>query len=59
MAGHGLALANGGSAIVYTYETQGERTGIAGLLADLGQHGVHFRDLQTRESSLEESSSAW
>jgi len=54
LAGHGLALANGGSAIVYTYDTQGERTGIAGLLADLGQHGVHFRDLQTRESSLEE-----
>ncbi len=54
LAGHGLALAEGGTAIVYTYDTQGERTGIAELLADLGRLGVRFGDLQTRQSSLEE-----
>ena len=52
--GHQLSLSGDGRAIIYTYDAHGERTGITDLLADLGQHGVHFRDLQTKESSLEE-----
>jgi ABC-2 type transport system ATP-binding protein len=54
LAGHQLALSEDGSAMVYTYDAQGERTGISALLADLGRVGVRFKDLQTKESSLEE-----
>jgi ABC-2 type transport system ATP-binding protein len=54
LAGHHLALANGGSEMVYTYDTQGPRTGITGLLTDLAQAGIRFKDLDTTQSSLED-----
>jgi ABC-2 type transport system ATP-binding protein len=54
LAAHGLELDPGGSAITYSYDAQGERTGISALLADLGKVGIRFKDLQTKESSLEE-----
>jgi ABC-2 type transport system ATP-binding protein len=54
LAGHNLALAAGGSELVYTYDTQAERTGITALLGDLGQCGIRFNDLHTTQSSLEE-----
>ena len=49
-----LALADNGSALVYTFDTQGEQTGIATLLRRLGDLGVDFRDLHSSESSLED-----
>jgi ABC-2 type transport system ATP-binding protein len=49
-----LTLAGGGRELVYTYDTQGERTGITALLADLGAAGIKFRDLHTTQSSLED-----
>ena len=54
LAAHNLTLANGGSELVYTYDTQGERTGITRLLQDLSHAGIRFKDLQTIESSLED-----
>ena len=54
LASYDLQLADDGSELVYTYHTQGERTGITSLLGDLGKAGIRFRDLETRESSLEE-----
>jgi len=54
LARHNLALASDGHELVYTYDTQGARTGITGLLQDLGQAGVRFRDLHTTQSSLED-----
>jgi len=54
LAAHRLALAADGSELVYTYDTQGERTGITALLADLNRAGVRFRDLNTTQSSLED-----
>ena len=54
LAGHHLALANGGSELVYTYDTQGPRTGITGLLTELAQAGIRFKDLDTTQSSLED-----
>jgi ABC-2 type transport system ATP-binding protein len=39
---------------VYTFDAKGEQPGIPALLQRLGAHGIHFKDLQTRESSLEE-----
>ncbi|WP_269930425.1 ABC transporter ATP-binding protein [Aminobacter sp. HY435] len=54
LASHGLELADDGNELVYTYDTQGERTGITALLKDLNDAGIRFRDLQTKQSSLEE-----
>jgi ABC-2 type transport system ATP-binding protein len=49
-----LQLSADGGELVYTFDTQSEETGIAGLLRRLSEHGIDFKDLQTSESSLEE-----
>src|SRR5690606_11155208 len=49
-----LELSPDGTALTYTYDVQGERTGIATLLRQLADHGVDFKDLHSSESSLEE-----
>jgi ABC-2 type transport system ATP-binding protein len=49
-----LELANGGTDLVYTYDKDGERAGIASLLKDLDDTGIRFRDLQTDQKSLED-----
>ena len=54
LADHQLELADDGSELVYTYDTQGERTGITALLRDLNDAGIRFKDLQTTQSSLED-----
>jgi ABC-2 type transport system ATP-binding protein len=54
LARHNLTLADSGKELVYSYDTQGERTGITALLADLSQAGIRFRDLRTTQSSLED-----
>jgi ABC-2 type transport system ATP-binding protein len=54
LARHGLEIAEGGRALVYSYDTKGERTGITRLLTDLQKEGIVLRDVQTRQSSLEE-----
>jgi len=54
LAGLRLALSADGLQLVYTFDAQGERTGIAGLLRQLAAHGIDFKDLHTTESSLEE-----
>jgi ABC-2 type transport system ATP-binding protein len=54
LAAHRLTLAADGSDLIYTYDTQGERTGITALLRDLNQAGIRFRDLHTTQSSLED-----
>jgi ABC-2 type transport system ATP-binding protein len=54
LAGHALTLANGGADLIFTYDTQAERTGVTTLLSDLNNAGIRFRDLQTEQSSLED-----
>jgi ABC-2 type transport system ATP-binding protein len=54
LAGHNLKLADGGGELVFTYDTQVERTGITALLNDLNHAGIRFRDLHTTQSSLED-----
>ena len=54
LAEYGLELADEGGELVYTYDTQRERTGITRLLRDLSEAGIGFKDLQTSQSSLEE-----
>jgi ABC-2 type transport system ATP-binding protein len=49
-----LETRNGGNELVYTYDTHGEHTGITALLSDLRGAGLHFNDLKTKQSSLEE-----
>ena len=54
LAPYQLELSPEGNSLTYTYDTKGERTGITTLLRDLGEAGIRFRDLQTKQSSLEE-----
>jgi len=49
-----LELAAGGTELIYTFDAQAEQTGIADLIRRLAGHGIDFKDLQTRESSLED-----
>ena len=54
LAGLPLELAEGGHALVYTFDTQREETGIAALLRQLAELGIDFKDLHSSESSLED-----
>ncbi len=49
-----LTLADDGKDLVFTYDTQGERTGVTALLTELNRLDIRLRDLQTTQSSLEE-----
>jgi ABC-2 type transport system ATP-binding protein len=51
---HKLTLSADRRELVYTYDTQGSRTGITSLLDDLSQAGISFKDLHTTQSSLED-----
>jgi ABC-2 type transport system ATP-binding protein len=54
LAGYQLDLSANGNALVYTFDAQRERTGIAALMKQLSELGIDFKDLKTEESSLEE-----
>ena len=54
LAGEPLELIDDGHSLVYTFDTQAERTGIATLLRRLGDLGIGFKDLHSSESSLED-----
>ena len=54
LAGLPLSLTEGGLALVYTFDTQQEETGIAALLKRLAELGIDFKDLHSSESSLED-----
>jgi ABC-2 type transport system ATP-binding protein len=54
LAPYRLELAAGGTELIFTYDTQAERTGITALLAALSEAGIRFKDLRTTQSSLEE-----
>ncbi len=52
--GYTLELSKDGNELVYSFDVQSEQTGIAGLLRQLNEHGIDFKDLHSSESSLEE-----
>ena len=54
LSAYALELSEKGDELIYSYDAQGERTGITALLGDLSQAGVKFRDLSTTQSSLED-----
>ena len=49
-----VALSDDGTQLIYEYDTQAERTGIARLMTALGEQGIVWKDLQTNQSSLED-----
>jgi ABC-2 type transport system ATP-binding protein len=54
LARHRLTLGDSGRALIYTYDTHAERTGITDLLEDVRAAGLRFKDLSTTERSLED-----
>jgi ABC-2 type transport system ATP-binding protein len=54
LAGRQLELSADGNDLIYTFDTQADSTGIAGLLRQLNELGIDFKDLRTEESSLED-----
>ena len=54
LSAYKLELAGHGSELIYTYDAQVDRDGITTLLQDLVAAGIHFRDLHTTQSSLED-----
>jgi len=54
LSAYNLVLASNGSELIYTYDEQGDRTGITALLKDLTEANIRFRDLHTTQSSLED-----
>ncbi|HNR90949.1 MAG TPA: ABC transporter ATP-binding protein [Dokdonella sp.] len=49
-----LALSDDRQSLIYTFDAHAGDAGIASLLARLGEHGIAWKDLATRESSLED-----
>lgn len=54
MADYNLELSEDGMQLTYTFNTQGDRTGITALIDDLKLAEIAFRDLNTTQSSLED-----
>ena len=54
LSGFHLSLSEDGTCLTYEYEGNGEQGRIADLLAALSAAGIHFKDISTRQSSLED-----
>ncbi|HFC92547.1 MAG TPA: ABC transporter ATP-binding protein [Leucothrix mucor] len=54
LASYNLELTNDGAELIYTYSTQGKRTGITMLMKEINAAGLELKDLQTAQSSLED-----
>ena len=52
--GNGLTLEAGGGRLTYDFDADNEQESIAALLTRLGENNIHFKDLSTRQSSLED-----
>lgn len=54
LADYDLKISAEGDALIYTYDTRAERTGITKLLSELTKSGLILRDLHTQQSNLED-----
>ncbi|MEL6807213.1 MAG: ABC transporter ATP-binding protein [Pseudomonadota bacterium] len=54
LSDYDLTLGHDGRALIYSYDTKNERTGITRLLKDVADAGLKLRDVVTRQSSLED-----
>jgi len=50
----GLELSKDGTVLTYSFDVQSAETGIAPLLKSLSELGIDFKDLHSKESSLED-----
>ena len=50
----GLALSADGTELTYTYDTRSEARGIVDFMKHVNDAGIAFKDLRTKQSSLEE-----
>ena len=53
LAKYNLKIGDEQMSLIYTYNLQGEKTGITDLLKDLKDTGLKLRDLKTEQSTLE------
>lgn len=51
---HKLELAADGHELIYTFDSKNDHSGIPDLLKRLSEAGIEIKDLQTKESSLED-----
>lgn len=54
LASYDLEVGANGTSVTYTYDTNGDRTGITTLLIDLQKAGLQMTDMATHQSSLED-----
>ena len=54
LVSRGLTLSSDGSELIYTYDTQDIHTGVVELLRNLADVDIHYKDLRTEQSSLED-----
>jgi ABC-2 type transport system ATP-binding protein len=54
LASRDLTLGEGGTQLTYTYDSKSDSTGVNTLLAELTGAGIVFKDVQTKQSSLED-----
>ena len=52
--GYLLSLEDEGKTLTYTFDTNADNAGVSEFMKKLCERGVVFKDLQTKESSLEE-----
>jgi ABC-2 type transport system ATP-binding protein len=52
--GYNLELINNGNELVFTFDSREENTGIAGLIKQLNEKGIEFKDINSSQSSLED-----
>ena len=54
LSDYNIVLAAGSQSLIYTYNMRSGRSGINQILSNLTQSGIIFKDLQTKQSSLED-----
>jgi len=54
LASYNLVLSKDGTKLTYSYDTRSERTGITSLMKELNRSDLELKDLQTKQSSLED-----
>jgi ABC-2 type transport system ATP-binding protein len=54
LSAYDLTLSEDGMALLHDYQSEDGQGSVAPLLAALAQENIHFRDLSTRQSSLED-----
>ena len=54
LSDYNIVLAADRQSLIYTYNIRSGHSGINNILSNLTQNGIIFKDLQTKQSSLED-----